>query len=170
MSDPASDSVELAPQPDCLRQRADTLISVESHRGIKATFERKRVVYAVSHVDDVAVASLLQGIMNSSFESRTLSLVESEADRHLLLDFSRWETGGTAVYTVILDAEAILTRAEKSVVALLYPRRGRYFSPIKLPSELIAYTVRDAATRLARPYLAERIGAEIARANVRHVG
>jgi anti-sigma regulatory factor (Ser/Thr protein kinase) len=153
-----------------IRQLADTLISVENHRGIKATFERDRVVYAVSHVDDVVVASLLQGIMNSSFESRTLSLVESEADRHLLLDFSRWETGGTAVYTVILDAEAILARAEKSVVALLFPRRGQYFSPIKLPSELIAYTVRDAATRLARPYLAERIGAEIARTNLRPLG
>jgi anti-sigma regulatory factor (Ser/Thr protein kinase) len=148
-----------------IRHLADQLTSVENHLGIKAVFERDDVVFSVSHVEDVAVATLRSGIRNRSFQRRTIALVEAEAERNVLLDFSRWETGGTAIYTIILDAEAILSHSKKRVVALLYPNKGRYFSPIELPDELVAYDVPTAVTKLGRSELQRKISNIITAAN-----
>ena len=140
-----------------ISELADQLSSLKYNLGIKAVFEKDRVVFSVSHVKDVAVATLQAGILNRSFKRRTIALVEAESEWNLLLDFSSWETGGTIIYTIILDAEEILSRSKKRVVALLHPNEEEYCSPIQLPSELVAYDVRAALRKLGRSKLQRTI-------------
>jgi hypothetical protein len=137
-------------------------LPVEGSLGIKAVFERERVAFSVIHVEDVTVITLEEGIRNHSLQRRTLTLVEAESERNIILDFSTWKTGGTLLYTVVLDAEFILSRSKKRLVALLSAPTKDDCSPIQLPDELIAFDVPTALTKINRQDLQSKVSAQIA--------
>ena len=148
-----------------IHELADRVSTLADGAGIKAVFERESVRYSVSRVDDVSVATLLSGIWNPSLQRKTAALAQQETGRDLILDFSRWSTGGSLVNIVILEVEEILARSGRRVAALLFLARHKLISAIQLPHDLVGFDVATVVGLLGRPELQERVEQIVERAN-----
>lgn len=135
---------------------ADTLSGLPFGRGVKAVFERDPVKFARHEVEDLTVASLESGIHNYSLSRRTVQLASGLQGNKLLLDFSAWGTGGSAIWTAYIDAARVFREPGK-VVALLMPWEGDYGSPLLLSKELAATDLETALSKLDRRHLLHQV-------------